>query len=67
MLYPQNGDRIVPVDFVTLFFTIITNKPFIGFWQPRKAGLNKHKLTGKCMHTQNRITVFTGNDLVQIE
>ena len=32
-----------------------TNKPFIGFWQPRKAGLNKH--TGKsCIHKIHKIT-----------
>ena len=33
-------------------------KPFIGFWQPRKAGLNKH--TGKSCthdtHTHTRLT-----------
>ena len=41
----------------------VTNyKPFIGFWQLRKAGLNKH--TGKsCIH---KITSL-GDDLVQIE
>jgi len=33
------------------------HKPFIGFWQPRKAGLNKH--AGK-----SYIHKITGNDLV---
>jgi len=38
------------------------HKPFVGFWQPRKAGLNKH--TGKsCIHK----IYITANDLVQIE
>ena len=27
--------------------SLIANKPFIGFWQPRKAGLNKHTGTYK--------------------
>ena len=49
-----------------------THKPFIGFWQPRKAGLNKH--TGN--HAYTKYTIYTiqytqnhitGNDLVQIE
>ena len=31
------------------------HKPLIGFWQPRKAGLNKH--TGKsCTHKIHKIT-----------
>jgi len=30
-------------------------QPFIGFWQPRKAGLNEH--TGKsCIHKIHKIT-----------
>jgi len=34
---------------------IDNNKPFIGFWQPRKAGLNKH--TGKSrIHKIHKIT-----------
>jgi len=33
----------------------VNNKPFVGFWQPRKAGLNKH--TGKsCIHKIHKIT-----------
>jgi len=34
---------------------ITTNKPFIGFWQPRKAGLNKHTETS-CIHNIHKIT-----------
>jgi len=33
----------------------MVHKPFIGFWQPRKAGLNKH--TGKsCIHKIHKAT-----------
>jgi len=38
----------------------LLHKPFIGFWQPRKAGLNKH--TGKsCVHKIHNIhyTIYT--------
>jgi len=46
---------------------MVTNEPFIGFWQPRKAGLNKHRAYREIMHTQNTQNHITGNDLVQIE
>jgi len=35
------------------------NKPFFGFWLPRKAGLNKHKLTGKsCIHKLTSLQII---------
>ena len=40
-----------------------TNKPFIGFWQPRKSGLNKH--TGKsCIHKIHNIHKITSLEMM---
>ena len=41
----------------------VVHKPFIGLWQPRKAGLNKH--TGKsCIHKLHNIRKITSLEMI---
>ena len=40
------------------FTTRLLHKPFIGFWQPRKAGLGPKQTYKKIMHTQNHVRHF---------